>query len=153
MITLAQYFGPYDKHPDATREVRESAEGLLEKVSEILQAAEADGVTLLVNHRTGSFVAGEGNGGFRPTSSTVGAPSSKHKSGHAVDVYDPNRELASWVWKNQAIVLGYGLHIERPEWTPSWVHFQDVAPASGVFAFIPNASAPLASKLPEQTVA
>lgn len=153
MITLAQYLGPYANHPDATREVKTNAEGMLDKVSDVLQAAQADGVALNVNPRTGSYVAGEGNGGLRPAASTVGAPQSKHKTGHAVDVYDPNRELASWVWANKDIVERAGLHIERPEWTPSWVHFQDVAPASGVFAFVPNSSAPLASKLPEQEVA
>lgn len=153
MITLAQYLGPYANHPDVTREIRSNADLMLDKVSEILQAAQSDGVTLHINPHTGCYVAGNGNGGFRPAGATVGAPASKHKSGHAVDIYDPHRELARWVWKNQSAVEGSGLHIERPEWTPTWLHFQDVAPGSGVFAFIPNASAPLAAKLPEQTAA
>lgn len=153
MITLDQYFGPHASSPDATPEVREAAGHLLDSVSEILQAAQNDGLDLPVNPATGSLIAGNGNGGFRPSASTVGAPASKHKSGHAVDIHDPKRELARWAWKNKALLEYHGLHIERPEWTPTWLHLQDVPPASGVFAFIPNSSAPLAAKLPEQLTA
>jgi hypothetical protein len=153
MITQEEYFGPYADHPEATDEMRANADDLLPKVNGVLAAAQSDGVTLHVNPKTGSNVAGEGNGGFRPQATATGAAHSKHKTAQAVDVYDPHRELASWAWKNQAILEAAGLHIERPEWTPSWVHMQDVAPASGVFAFIPSSDPPLASKLPEQMVA
>ena len=151
MISLEQYLGPYAN--DATPEINAAAMGLLSKVDEILLGAQSDGVPMPLNPHTGCAISGDGNGGFRGTASTVGADHSQHRKGHAVDIYDPKRELASWVWKNKEVVESQGLHIERPEWTPTWVHFQDVPPASGVFAFIPNASPPLAEKLPEQSVA
>jgi hypothetical protein len=153
MITREQYFGPYIGNAEVTPEMEANADGLLGKVNGVLDAAASDGITLHVNPHTGCNVAGDGNGGFRLQATTVGADHSKHKVAHAVDVYDPHRELASWVWTNQAVLEAAGLHIERPEWTPTWVHMQDVPPASGVFAFIPNNNPPLASKLPEQMVA
>ena len=153
MITLAQYLGPYARSASVTPEIMVNAQALLSAVDGVLQAAKSDGVKLHVNPVTGSFVSGDGNGGFRVPTVAVGAPQSKHKTGHAVDVYDPHRELASWAWRNRPLVANAGLHIERPEWTPTWVHFQNVAPGSGVFAFIPNNNPPLAAKLPEQDAA
>lgn len=145
LITEAQYFGPYEDHPEATDEMRRNAFGLLTKVNEVLAAAIADGVELQINPHTGCKVAGEGNGGFRPSTVTVGAPHSKHRLAHAVDVYDPDRSLAHWTMANEGLVQAAGLCIENPKWTGSpgghgWVHYQDVPVASGVFAFIPSAA-------------
>jgi len=149
-ITLAQYLGPYDDDR-ITPEVRANAERLLAIINPVLAAAEADGVVLEIDPDTGSHIGGNGNGGVRPLNSPVGAAKSAHKRGTAVDLYDPERKLAAWAWANKARMELLGVRaIERPEWTPSWLHCQSEPVASGVFAFIPNSSPPIADPLPEQ---
>jgi len=149
-LTLTQYLGHYDDDR-ITPEVRANAERLLAIVNTALTAAEADGVQLHVNPHTGNYIGGSGNGGVRPPDSPVGAAKSGHKRGTAIDPYDPHRGLAAWSWKNKARLELLGIRaMERPEWTPTWVHWQIEPVASGVFAFIPNSSPPLTDALPEQ---
>jgi hypothetical protein len=38
--------------------------------------------------------------------------------------------------------------IERPQWTPSWLHIQTVAPASGHFLYIPSSAPAKVAALP-----
>ncbi len=142
-LFINQYFGEHIN--TAPHEHYENAEDLIEKVNEVLALFVADGGKLHTNPSTDGLLAGSGSGGYRPEGSTVGATHSKHKTGQAVDVYDPHRELAAWCLAHPAVVhQQLGLSIERPEWTPTWVHFQSVPPGSGVFAFIPDASPPKA---------
>lgn len=65
------------------------------------------------------------------------ASKSKHLSGQAADVYDPNRELQKWVMDNMSLIESIGLWMEDFNSTPNWVHFQTVPPASGNRIFIP----------------
>lgn len=139
-ITIENYFGS----EAALSEYRLNAGGLLETVNLVLGLAWSDGIELEINPHTGTLISGNGHGGFRAASVDVGALHSKHRTGQAVDVYDPHRHLAAWAMQNSRLLQNYGLAIERPEWTPTWVHFQNVPPSSGVFAFIPNSSPPLA---------
>jgi hypothetical protein len=97
MITLEQYFGPWADHPDATGERKANAEVLLERVNRLLDTAAEDGVTVPVNHATGSQVSGQTLGGFRPQNAAVGAPKSSHKQGEGVDVYDPGGHLDAYI--------------------------------------------------------
>jgi hypothetical protein len=153
-ITIEQYLGPHSMSADATPEIRGRAAQLLEKVNAALLLAEQDGVRLFKNPFTGGHVGGRGNGGFRPRNSSVGAPSSRHKSAEAIDLYDPQRELATWSLNNEARLEALGIvAIEDPRWTPSWVHWQIVPVPSGRFAFVPSNTPPLAAALPGQVVA
>lgn len=151
MITLDEYAGPYRNHRDFNDiENLESACTLVNAVAEVMVLAAAE-VEFVQNPATHSFIAGNGNGGFRPQESRVGARASKHKLGQAVDIYDPHRQFARWCLRNQDILIAHRLHaMEDPRWTPSWVHLQTQPVASGNFVFIPNSSPPLASALPEQ---
>lgn len=145
MITAAQYFGRYADHADATAERRYHATAMLDVVNDLLEVAAADGCELPENPNTDSQVSGNGNGGFRPQDSKVGAGNSKHKDGRAVDVFDPRRQFASWCLAHPEELEKRGLHMEDPRWTPSWVHLQDVPPGSGKLVYIPSAAPALAA--------
>lgn len=148
-ITVFDYFGKYEAHADATSEKRRTAARMLDKINAALLLAERDGVELHFNPITGCHIAGEGNGGFRPMDCPIGVASSKHKSAEALDVYDPERRLAAWSLANAERLKAIGiLAMERPEWTPSWTHWQVVAVPSSNFAFIPS-SAPALAAAPE----
>lgn len=152
-ITLSDWIGPHGSHPDCTMDVREAAAAMLDRVNVLLAVAYSDGLLLDANPRTGSLVSGTRYGGFRPGSAPIGAAKSKHKTGHAVDVYDPRRTLATWCAANLEQVAQIGLWCEDWRWTPSWCHFQDVPPGSGLRVYIPSTSPALASAVPGQVVA
>ena len=136
MITLDEWLGPYRDHADATPAIRENALAMLDKVNELLVTyAEIEGGTVPTNPSTKSQVSGSNNGGFRPKNSTVGAPFSKHKTGHAVDLYDPGNKLDSWI--DDGILEEFGLYREHPDDTQGWCHLQDVSPGSKVRTFKP----------------
>ena len=134
-ISLDNYFGPYATHPDASAGKWAVADIMLDRVNGLLEEAEVDGITCHVNPRTGTQISGGENGGFRPNNSPVGAPLSKHKQGHAVDVYDPGDKLDSWL--TDEILAEHGLWRESPDATPNWVHLQDAPPKSGKRTFLP----------------
>ena len=153
-ITETDYFGQYQDSPDATDQVRAAANVLLEKVDNLLNQMVADGCTLLVNSHTKCYVSGSGNGGFRPQSCPVGAPKSKHKTGHGVDIYDPYRELAKWCYMHPEALQTLGLSMEDARWTPSWLHLQDIPPgmpgSDWRLDFVPDNSPAKAAALPGQ---
>ena len=99
-ITLAQYVGPWAKHPDLTPKRRDNAAHLLLAVARLEAHAVADGVTFHVNPKTGSGVSGSQYGGFRPQSCTQGSSKSAHKEGLAVDRFDPIGEIDAWCLQN-----------------------------------------------------
>ncbi|MDA8108080.1 MAG: hypothetical protein M0015_05555 [Betaproteobacteria bacterium] len=151
LIALEDYFGPFWNHGEDTPETRAAATQLLVAVNRALEAAIADGVVLILNPKTGSYVSGEGNGGFRGRASPVGPPGSKHRSAHAIDIYDPLRLFACWCLRNEARLRELGIAgMERPEWTPTWTHLQDLPVRSGTWCFVPSDTPPLAAALPEQ---
>lgn len=149
-IALADYLGRYAA--DSSAAVRIAAGDLLVSVNELLDLAAADGVDVLVNPATESPVSGRGNGGYRPPWVRVGAPASKHRTGHAVDVFDPHRKLAAWCIAHLERLTECGLAMEDPRWTPTWLHLQDLLPGSGKHVFIPSSEPPLAKALPGQEV-
>lgn len=135
MISIAEYVGPHAESPDWTPERKDAAVVLLEKVNELLAAAEHNGVELPDNPKTGSLVSGTQYGGFRPQNCPDGAPHSSHKEGLAVDVYDPHGYLDRWI--SDLILEKYGLYREHPADTPTWTHLTTRAPASGRRSFHP----------------
>jgi len=126
MITLEEWLGPHGASADATDDVRGNARALLERVNDLLVLAYTQGINLHINPNTGSWISGAGNGGFRPRNSTVGAPQSKHKIGHGVDVYDPQNEIDSWL--TNELLEEHGLYREHPDDTNTWCHLQDLPP-------------------------
>jgi len=65
------------------------------------------------------------------------APKSRHLKGKAMDVKDPNGDLAKWCKENVAKLEEIGFWMEEPEYTKGWVPFQSEAPKSGRRFFIP----------------
>jgi hypothetical protein len=62
---------------------------------------------------------------------------SRHLIGAAIDIYDPNKILQSWVLSNVKVLEEVGLWCEDFSATPNWVHFQILPPASGKRFFKP----------------
>jgi hypothetical protein len=62
---------------------------------------------------------------------------SKHISGQAIDIFDPQKELQQWCLDNEEKLEDLGLYCEDFSATPNWVHFQTVQPKSGKRFFIP----------------
>lgn len=52
------------------------------------------------------------------------APHSKHLTGNAVDIADPDCKLYAWCKANQDVLIKANLWLE--EGTKGWVHFQNV---------------------------
>lgn len=153
-ITIEQYAGPYLDHADFTPAKRDNAGRLLVVVNGALDIYERDGGQLYIDRDTGCYIAGNGNGGFRPMACPVGAPSSTHKQGLGIDIYDPNRELAAWCVANESVLRHLGIYgMEDPRWTPTWVHWQLVEVASHRFFFIPSRDKALVGPVPGQVVA
>ena len=141
-ITLEEYLGPYIGTEWATPEIRENATKLLEAVNSGLGFAVAEGIALLPNPKTDSYISGEGHGGFRGPDFDGGAIHSKHRTGQAVDIYDPYRVLAVWSLKNRDLLRDAGIAcMEAPRFTPTWVHWQCVPVGSGSWAFVPSRNA------------
>lgn len=65
------------------------------------------------------------------------APKSKHLIGAAVDIADASGSLKAWLKSNLDLLDSANLWCESFDSTPTWVHFQCIAPASGHRVFIP----------------
>lgn len=134
MISLKEYFGVKADNPEATSVMKSNAAGLIRKVNALLTRAEQEGAySWPIDPDTGTNISGSkggaGDGGFRLSTSTTGAPKSTHKKAHAVDVYDPANILDNWI--TDAILEEFGLYRETPTKTPGWAHLQDTPPGSG----------------------
>lgn len=135
MISPVEYFGPWLNHSAVTEEVMENAADLLEHVDKLMAYAIEDMVNLPVNPVTHSQVSGIQYGGYRPPECTQGAPSSSHKRGKGVDVYDPNNDFDEWITDD--MLEECGLYREHPTATLGWAHLTTRAPGSKKRTFLP----------------
>jgi hypothetical protein len=135
MILLSDYFGPWIDHDDATDERKAHAAELLEKVNALLDEAFLYEIEIVDNPTTGTLISGSTYGGFRPQDCKQGAPTSSHKIGRGVDIYDPHNALDNWI--TDAILEKHGLYREAPLATNHWCHLSDRAPGSGNRTFMP----------------
>lgn len=62
---------------------------------------------------------------------------SAHLSGEAVDIFDRDKTLASFVLANIPLLEKLGLYCEDPSRTSNWLHFQTRKPPSGSRFFTP----------------
>lgn len=137
-VSMADYFAGYPGHPAITAEHRANAEILLSRVNALLdRALDSHQVDLEINPLTGSLVAGQLNGGWRPPECPIGAPRSAHKLGQAVDIHDPDGDLDNWVNSNHQHLVMLGLYLEHPSATRGWCHLASRAPRSGNRVFYP----------------
>jgi hypothetical protein len=139
-VNVTDYFGPRLHHPEVTDGIRQAAAELVERVNFLLDDAQGMGIYRApIDPDTGTTVSGSkggsGDGGFRPSESRTGSPTSQHRHAHAVDIFDPENALDNWLTDDT--LRAYGLYREHPDSTPGWAHLQDVAPRSGHFTFIP----------------
>lgn len=83
------------------------------------------------------------NSGWRPPAVNAGtpgaAPNSKHTTGQAIDLADPDGDLDEWLLSatGQAAMVEIGLWQEHPAATKGWAHVQTVPPRSGNRTFYP----------------
>lgn len=134
-IDIDDYFGPWIDSQDVTEEVMANAIELLDKVNPLLSLAATVGVKIKTNPKTGTLVSGTKYGGFRPQSCKEGAKNSAHKTGEAIDVYDPSGMLDHWI--DDHLLETFGLYREHPDATNGWCHLSKRAPKSGKRTFYP----------------
>ena len=137
MITLADYLGPWKDHADATPEVRANAEELLRRVNALLNELIAAGIAARTNPKTGTAISGETGGGFRPQDYPVGAPKSAHKTGQALDLFDPFGSVGGYLYVRQSLLVKHRLWMEAPAACPGWCHLQSRPVPSGRTVFNP----------------
>lgn len=128
MITLKEYWMGRDVQfaAELTDEVISNAMNTVERANKLLEAfGEARGVT----------------SGWRPVAVNRATPNaalrSKHMSGQAVDLADPDGDLDDWALENPDVLESCGLWQEHPSATKGWAHFQIVPPKSGKRVFYP----------------
>lgn len=144
MITLTDFWMGRDRefaHVLGT-DVRANAARTVDLTNELLALARADGVTLEVSPRTRSVITS----GWRPGAVNAATPGaavrSKHITGQAVDLFDPDGDLDAWCLDQAELGgLGHlarlGLWLEHPAATKGWCHLQTVPPRSGRRVFYP----------------
>ena len=141
MISLTDFMmGRRELHPQAySPDIEREALNTIKLVTQLLAEAQAAGVTLERNPRTGSLVSS----GWRPPAVNASTPNaavrSLHMTGRALDVYDPDGDLDEWLMSKagQAALTRIGLWLEHPAATKGWSHLQTVAPRSGNRVFYP----------------
>lgn len=120
---------------DLTQEILDNIEKLLLKINELLK-----------QYPNKVHV----HSGWRPAAINAATPGSAKKSTHmlglSVDLGDESGELRKWVISNLDKLKACGLYCEDFRWTPTWVHFQIVAPTSGNRIYVPSAAPALALK-------
>lgn len=137
-ITLSDYFAGYAGHAAISDAHRANAEILLVKVNAILLAAtQANAADIEINPKTGTLISGEKNGGWRPPECPVGAPNSAHKTGQAVDIYDPDGEIDTYCADSLSLLAKHELFLEEPGATRGWCHLSTRRPRSGNRVFQP----------------
>ncbi len=132
MITLDDYFGKWLMHPDATEQRKANAGLMLKLVNALLLEYP---YSVEINPLTKSRISGATYGGFRPQDCPQGAPTSSHKEGRGIDIYDPHGTLDDWL--GDTLLAQYGLYRESPDSTHGWTHLSDRAPPSGRRTFRP----------------
>lgn len=123
MITSEQYFG----QNTVSVQIATNAAALLEKVNAFLE-------------HYGEVRMTSGYRSPEHNKKVGGARSSKHMSGDAIDIFDPDKRLAKFVFTKSALLAEYGLYCEDMRCTKNWVHFQSKPPRSGSRFFIPSLS-------------
>jgi hypothetical protein len=131
VIELSDYFGKVSHIAEPSEEVRANAVELLDRVNALL--LDCVGIEAAENPSV--------NSGWRPASynATIAnaAPKSRHITGEAVDLSDPDGELDQFLFDNPQFLARHSLWMEHPLATKNWSHLQSVAPRSGNRIFIP----------------
>lgn len=141
MITLKDYWmGRDEQFPLAmSTGLERNAARLVEIANKLVLIAKGAGITFQPNPRTGSLVSS----GWRPPAINAqtanAAPNSKHMTGQAIDLYDPDGDLDEWLMTvdGQKTMVDLGLWHEHPSATKGWAHVQSIPPRSARRTFYP----------------
>ena len=134
MITLTDYWMGRDKEfaDELTDAIRDNASWTVARANMLLMAFKADKPDWEARHVTS---------GWRPArvnASTPGAAQrSKHMTGEAIDIADPEGDLDEWCLAHPQDLEHIGLWQEHPSATKGWCHVQIVPPKSGKRVFYP----------------
>jgi len=136
MLLISDYWMGRDSkyRSECTGVIRANADDLLRKVNSLLAL---NGLKPENSPATGSPITS----GWRPPAlnATVpgAAPRSKHMTGQAVDLYDPEGELKDWCENNLSELDRAGLWMEHASACKGWIHLQSIPPRSGRRIFYP----------------
>lgn len=114
LITLDDYLMGRDKKfpQEYTEEIKNNAIQLLKRVNEFLNEIGVEEVRV--------------SSGWRPAAINSKVPNAAKRSAHmmgmAVDLADKDRKLKEKILENIHLLPKYGLWLENPDATPSWVH-------------------------------
>jgi hypothetical protein len=132
-ISIDEYFGRMSHITQPPEDVRTNAAELLERVNTLLAIAAVAGLPEAAEPHV--------NSGWRSAEYNArvpnAAPRSKHITGQAVDIADPEGALDNWCVTNLHELEAAGLWLEHPLATKGWCHLQSVAPRSGSRMFYP----------------
>ncbi len=128
MITYTDYFRGRDaQYPaECTPEVKDNAEVTRSRANALLaQFGEDRDVT----------------SGWRPAAVNAATPGaavmSRHLTGEAIDIYDPEGDLDEWCLAHLEVLEKLNLWMEHPASTKGWCHLQTAPPKSGNRVFYP----------------
>lgn len=128
MILLSDYWMGRDAEylSDMTAEILENATETVAKANQLLKAFGEDRKV---------------TSGWRPPSVNAATPNaaakSKHMTGQAIDLADPDGDLDDWCFDHLETLAEIGLWLESPASTKGWCHVQILPPKSGKRVFFP----------------
>lgn len=137
LLNISDYWMGRDQtHPsDLTPEIIRNAAHLLRRVNALIGLMHDVGID--IHPVTRSPISS----GWRPPSVNATTPGaalrSKHMTGDAVDLYDPDSEIDAWCMDHLDVLSEIGLWMEHPAATKGWCHLQQVPPRSGRRVFYP----------------
>lgn len=117
--------------------VKANAELMVDALNELVKRMEQDGVPLEEHPQTKTIISS----GWRPRQINAqvkgAAVRSKHMTGQACDLYDPEGAIDDWLMDNQQALIELRLFLEHPSATKGWAHLQIVPPGSQKRVFYP----------------
>lgn len=138
-ISVADYLmGREEIYPMAYNiGIKANAELTVDAVNALIGRLEKADVHLETHPQTKTVISS----GWRPPqiNSQVknAAVRSKHMTGQACDLYDPDGLIDDWLADNLQALGELGIWVEHPSATKGWAHVQIVPPASGKRVFFP----------------
>lgn len=137
MITQEDYFGriSFAQWGSPSPEVYANSVILLERVNHLLEMV----LKLVPDMEAAKHP--QVNSGWRPAAYNATVPNaatrSKHTTGEAIDLADPDGELDNLLLDNIGLLQGAGLWMEHPLATKNYCHLQCVPPRSSNRVFYP----------------
>ena len=137
ILRLDDYWmGRNQSYPNAlTPEIVRNATHLLRKVNGLIAIMHE--VNIDIHPVTRSPISS----GWRPQEVNAATPNaatrSKHMTGDAVDLFDPDGEIDGWCMDHLDVLSEIGLWMEHPSATKGWSHLQQIPPRSGRRIFYP----------------